>query len=166
VETRTFDFRLTRGEYLRYFVRHYFFDLWTPWVISVGLAAVYTFVYRGSLDGWLPALLVFLALAVGTLLAMLALATLIFAFKLRGLKTDGIVLESKHVTVGEDGIDVAGSGSSAHYDWSQAEWVRARGRFVFVKLQGAEVLLLWPRRAVPADLLAAMQAHVQAEGAA
>ncbi|MDF1701745.1 MAG: hypothetical protein P1V36_11370, partial [Planctomycetota bacterium] len=90
METRTFDFRLTRGEYLRYFVRHYFFDLWTPWVISVGLAAVYTFVYRGSLDGWLPALLVFLALAVGTLLAMLALATLIFAFKLRGLKTDGI----------------------------------------------------------------------------
>ncbi len=155
----TFRMQLTRGDYLRYFARHYFWDLWAPWIVSLAVAGVCTALFHGAFQTWWAAGLGFVALFGGTLLAMFALSTLIFASKLRGMQDGGIVLEPKRIAVDEGGIDVEGSASSAHYGWSQVAWVRPRGRFVFVKLTGADILLLWPRRDVPAGLLEAIEGY-------
>ena len=155
----SFPMQLTRGDYLRYFVRHYFWDLWTPWIVSLAVATVCTGLLHEAFRTWWGAGLGFLALFAGTLLSMFALSTLIFGSKLRGMQDGGIVLEPKRIDVDEGGIDVAGSASTAHYDWSQVAWVRPRGRFVFVKLTGADILLLWPARDVPEGMLQAIEGY-------
>lgn len=162
---QAFHIQLTRKDYLRYFVRHYFFDLWTPWIVSLALAVVATWLLLGAFGAWWHGVLTFLGLFAGTLLGMLALSTVLFAFKLRGMEEGGIVLERKAVTIDDAGVGIQGAASTAHYAWSQIDGVRERGRFVFVKLGGAEMLLLWPRRDVPQGAVASIRNHL-ATGAA
>lgn len=166
MEPQAFQIQLTRRDYLRYFVRHYFFDLWTPWIVATGVAIAVTLLYISVYTAWWQGAVTFVGVLASTLLAMFLLSTLIFALKLRNMKEGGIVLERKAVTVDDGGVAVQGSGSSAQYDWSQIEWVRERGRFVFVKLGGGEILLLWPRRDVPQGVVSSMRHHLTAGAAA
>jgi hypothetical protein len=142
--------------------------MWTPWVASAGLGGRCLALLTASWSGWLGGLVMFLLVAVGSLFAMFLLATLVFAIKLRGMEVGGIILERKHVVIDGAGIAVKGSASQGLFGWDTVEDVRPRSRFLFVKLRGAQVILMWPRRDVPADALERIkqQRDLHARGAA
>ena len=153
-----FRTRLTRRDLVWYFVRHYFFDLWLPWILAFGTAGVYAFLRwrAGGAPG--EALLVLLGLGAGMLAAMFGMATLLYALRMRKLEPDGLVLQPRTVTVDDGGILVEGSATTARFDWRQVRWVKPKGQFLFVRLRAGDLQLMYPQRDLPAGTAERVQA--------
>lgn len=161
-ETLTFTSRLKRKDHLWYFVRHFFPDLWTPWVLGAILAAGAAVLYLlGGLQGW-PVLLRSVVVGVSTVLLIYALTTLLYWLRLRKFTDDGVVLAEKQVSVDADAVTITYDGGSAVHAWSRIEWIRERGRFLFLKLRGDEILLLFLRRDLPPGATDVMRRHLAA----
>lgn len=165
-ETLTFTSRLRRRDHLWYFARHFFPDLWMPWLVAFGVAAAFAvFNLLGGMP-WLDCLLRFAVLGAVIYVLMFALAGLLFGLRLRQFSADGVVLAEKEVHVDGDALTITYDGGSAVHAWTRIEWIRERGRFLFLKLRGDEVLLLFRRRDLPPGATDVMRTHLAATGEA
>ncbi len=163
-EPVTFTLRLSRKDHLWYFARHYFPDLWMPWLVGFGVSAVFAVLYLLGGMGWVEALIRFAVVGLSTVLLMFLLATLLYALRLRRFADDGLVLCAKQVRADAQGLTITHPGGSAEHAWSRIEWIRQRGRFVFLKLDGDEILLLFPLRDVPPGGVEALRSlHASAQ---
>lgn len=151
-------YRLTRRDLIRYFALHFFFDRWHLWILGAAAGAFSAWSMRGA-----PAETMVLW-GVGTAAAVIGagfvLSLAVYTWGLTRMDDDGVVLEPKRLRIAEEGLTIAGADNETHYGWSQFEWTKLRRHFLFLKLKGAEVLILLPRRDVPDDAVSRIQAHV------
>ena len=148
-EPLQFTMHLKRKDHLWYFARHYFPDLWTPWLVGFGVSFVFAAAYKLNGMPWLEAGLRFAIGGLVVVLFMFLLAVLLYALRLRKFGDDGAVLSPKEVTVDAEGVHIRHTGGSGSHLWSHTESIKERGRFLFLKLREDEILLLFPRRDLP-----------------
>lgn len=160
-DTLRFTSRLTRKDHLWYFARHYFPDLWMPWLVGFGVSFVFAVAYFLTGMDWDVALLRFVLGGLVMVLLMFLLVILLYGLKLHRLSDTGAVLSEKQVEADAEGVRISyPSGSSAHA-WSGIESIKERGRFVFLKLAGDEILLLFARRDLPPGAVQTLRDHLR-----
>ena len=166
-EAVTFPTRQTRGDLIWYFARHYFFDMWMPWIASFITPMLYAaWAWYAGTPG-LVALLSGLVIGVGMLLAMFLLATLLYALRVWRMDPEGLILGPKEARFDAAGVHVTGPSSEAQFGWDQVAWIQPKGRFLFVRLTDGELQLLFPLRDLSPGAVADIQAlHAAADESA
>ena len=155
----TFEVHLGRRDLMRYFTRHYFFDRWSPWIVSlimaIGLGYYYGFApwddadHRAYASPWVIAALVGGLAFVVIMASMFTLSTLIYGVRLWRLPDDGLLLEPRQISADAEGFTVTGSQTEVRFLWGKVERVRSSGSFLFLVPHGADMVIPWPLRQIP-----------------
>ncbi len=147
-EPLTFEIRLSRGDLMRYFLLHHYWDRWITWLAALAVSVWIAWEYW-SVGGFAYALLFFVVAFVIMLVGMWLFGALLYGLRLWRLPDDGLVLEAKQVEVEPEGFTVTGSQTEAHFLWGKIERVKRSGAFLFLALHGADMVIPWPRRQLP-----------------